>query len=144
LKQQPFGHVAGPHVATHWRVMPLHDGVGLPGGCVQSTHCAPPGEPHALSWLPSTHVLPTQQPVAHVTAQAAGWLTPAWQSSVPWHALHCSPPTPQKPFCVPAAQMLPTQQPAVPPTPQLAGLHVVEGVHTPPLHVSFGPHALQT
>lgn len=38
LKQQPFGQFAGPHVATHWRVSPLHEGVGLPGGCVQSVH----------------------------------------------------------------------------------------------------------
>lgn len=86
-------------------------------------------------------MLPTQHPVAQVIAHAAGWQTPAWQTSVPGHALHCSPPTPQKPFWVPAAQMFPTQQPAVPPTPQFAGLHVVEGVHTPAVHVSFGLHA---
>lgn len=38
--------------------------------------------------------------------------------------------------------MFPTQQPTVPPTPQFAGLHVVEGVHTPALQVSFAPHGL--
>lgn len=76
LAQQPFGQFAGPHVATHVRVTPLHDGVGLPGGCVQSVHSPPPGGPHALSWMPSVQVLPEQHPVVQVTEQAAGWQTP--------------------------------------------------------------------
>lgn len=77
LKQHPLGQVAGPHVATQVRVCPLHEGVGLPGGTVQSVHCAPPGGPHALSWLPSTQVFPTQQPPVHVAEHAGGWQTPA-------------------------------------------------------------------
>jgi hypothetical protein len=56
------------------RVSPLHAGVAV---FVQSMHSAPPGGPHALSCVPSTHVLPTQHPVVHVIEHDAGWQTPA-------------------------------------------------------------------
>lgn len=65
--QQPAPQFAGPHLSRHarpWQTWFV---------CVQSLHCWPFVGPHALSWVPTTHVLPEQQP-----AQFAGPHTGVW------------------------------------------------------------------
>jgi hypothetical protein len=71
--QQPSAQLPTPHVSTHWRVTPLHEGAAP--FCVQSTQLSPL-PPQALSWMPAVHVLPKQHPVLHVIEQPAGWHVP--------------------------------------------------------------------
>jgi hypothetical protein len=119
--QQPL-HVPGPHFAT--QAPPVHAWFVI----VQSWHCPLPGLPHAPSWLPTTHVLPWQQPVLHVSGPHVGtWQAPDWQTS-PWFTQfwHWLPPRPHAVFWLPTAQMSPTQHPT-----QFDGSQRPAGMHTP-------------
>jgi hypothetical protein len=91
---------------------------------------APPFLPQVMTdgWL---HMLPVQQPDAHVCAQP-------WQAlfthGPPVHATHALPALPHTPFWFPGWQTLfASQQPPG----QLAALQT----HAPPTHASPAPHA---
>jgi hypothetical protein len=59
--QQPKGQLAAPHLSRHcraWQTWPA---------AVQSAHWPPPVAPQALSNVPTTQVLPEQQPVGQVS-----------------------------------------------------------------------------
>lgn len=134
--QQPAAQVAGPHLSRHWRPWQTWF------VAVQSLHCWPFVGPHALSCVPTTHVLPAQQPAQFWGPHAGSWQLPPWQTRdgfCPVQFEHSAPFRPHAVFWLPIAQMFPMQQPG-----QFAGLHCAAGTHAPLLHASPAPHCLHT
>jgi hypothetical protein len=89
--------------------------------------------------VPNAQTFPWQQPAQFAGPHTWFWHTPPWQTccgTLPAQLSQAWPPRPHAVFWLPAAQMFPMQQPG-----HVAGLHVAAGWQTPPLHVSFGPHA---
>lgn len=113
--QQPVGQLAAVHVGAAHKRSPPH----VPPTAVQLTHAWPP-EPQDEFCVPTTHVLPLQQPVGHVFTSHVGTThAPPWHVCPFGQLVHACPPVPHEETWVPLKHAFPTQHPG-----QLPALHV--------------------
>ncbi len=118
--QQPFGHVAGPHGASHaWLVQPV----------TQLEQAVPP-VPQACGIVPGWQTPPAQHPEGQVAGEQPPVQTPPSRSQLPVpHETHAMPPLPHSDAVNEVTHDEPMQQPLG----QVVALHT-DIPHWPPVH----------